>query len=208
MVTLTKNHFETDAYKQFYITEWNTTSFKSLLKKNENTSKSQLDILELLFDNLRKIQQCLPNVYHSDLTLRDQIINACESVPECEKALFRPAPTSEGVCADLRNAVRLKVNHEATSQFSNSNTFIDSHEYGNHWTDRQYGGQINRRDRGGQSSRIKGIEEDDNYSDTDQCLMEINDRELHNDTCENFTTELAGDINGHETITILYNQSL
>ncbi|KAI1003158.1 hypothetical protein K3495_g5047 [Podosphaera aphanis] len=40
MVTLTKNHFETEAYRQLYITEWKYTTFRSLLNDNENTSKS------------------------------------------------------------------------------------------------------------------------------------------------------------------------
>ncbi|KHJ31754.1 hypothetical protein EV44_g1953 [Erysiphe necator] len=38
--------------------------------------------------------------------------------------------------------------------------------------------------------------------------MEINNKEFDNDGYENFTTELTGDINGHEVTTILNNQSV
>ncbi|TQS34835.1 hypothetical protein Golomagni_04768 [Golovinomyces magnicellulatus] len=159
------------AYWQLYITEWKYTTFRSLLNDNENTSKSRLDILEMLFDKLRKIQRCLPKVYHSDLTLRDQLINACESIPECDKALFRPAPTSEGVCAELRNAIRLSSRHGTPTQFpfsteSQHDTCHVQNEQKEdriHYTDRQYGGQLNRRAKNENQRIFQGRKMD--YSD-------------------------------------------
>jgi hypothetical protein len=40
------------------------------------------------------------NMPFSGVTVRDQVISACRGVPECNLALYKPADTFEGVCAE------------------------------------------------------------------------------------------------------------
>ena len=105
--------------------------------------------------------------YHganSESILRDQLINACRGVDKCTVALFRPAKTFEGVCADLKNAVSShEVNKLAKSAFFTREREPDEgpeHMY----VDRTYarGGQpqqgrtYSRGGRGGYTGGFKG----------------------------------------------------
>ena len=39
--------------------------------------------------------------YQTEYSLRDQVISACRGVEECSLALYNPAATVKGVCAQL-----------------------------------------------------------------------------------------------------------
>jgi len=103
MIEMTKTHFETEERRQKYLTEWRGTTLPRIMAKYQD--KTQPECLELLFDTLRTTQRGLSSEYQNEHNLRDQVINACMGVPECRSALFRPAPTFEGVCAELRSAI-------------------------------------------------------------------------------------------------------
>ncbi|KAK4205935.1 hypothetical protein QBC37DRAFT_243184, partial [Rhypophila decipiens] len=112
MNALSEN-FETDEIKLSYLQEWQTMSYAKIVEKNPE--KTRLECLEMLFDELTKIQRALPPTYQSDYTLRDQLVQATRGTLECANAMFAPAGTFEGVRAQLRNSVRLYVDTHPTS---------------------------------------------------------------------------------------------
>jgi hypothetical protein len=167
MVRSIRNHFETDEMKQQYLTEWRETTLSRIIM--ENSSLSKLECLDKLLDKLRTIQRGLDPSYHSDTSLRDQTINACRGIPECNLALFNPAKTYEGVCAQLRSAIGTAIRSREAQQFTNATQHHDdwleppttSHQHDfhdQHWTDRTYGGRRNARGgvRGGGTQSARG----------------------------------------------------
>ncbi|KAF7926616.1 hypothetical protein EAE99_005811 [Botrytis elliptica] len=154
MITLTKTHFETEERRQKYLTEWRNTTFPQIIRKHPDKSLSEQ--LEKLFDTLRTLQYGLVDSYQSELMLRDQIINACRDVPECNPVLLRPATTYEGLCADLRNAIGQAERMRSTNTYiadSITNNLPGTEIY---WTDRTYGGRGSYRNRGQYRARSRG----------------------------------------------------
>jgi hypothetical protein len=72
----------------------------------------------MLFDQLQKIQRGLSAEYQREYSLRDQVISACRGVEEYSFALYKPANTFEGVCAELRSAVGTAVRARETQQYN------------------------------------------------------------------------------------------
>jgi hypothetical protein len=167
MLQLTKAHFETDENRQLYMSEWREATFQRVI--NSNPTKSRLECLQILFDKLQKVQRGLTESYQNDNSLRDQVISACRGIPECSLALYQPADTFEGVCAQLRSAVGTAVRTQEPQPqpqqfYTNSPTPA---QYNQNWTDRTYGGRgkDNYRGRGSynnfrgnsfQSNNLKG----------------------------------------------------
>lgn len=161
MMNLTREHFETEENRQFYVTEWRETTLRRIIDKNPTFSR--LECLEILFNKLQLIQRGLAETYQQDVSLRDQVIAACRDIPECELCLFKPAPTYEGVCNDLRSSIGTKIRTQEALQMTNypdtKNTFLnqshfeDNIEQSNqHWTDRTY----NSRNRGNNAAYNRG----------------------------------------------------
>jgi len=154
MITLTKAHFETEERRQKYLTEWCNTTFQQIIRKHPDKSLSEQ--LEKLFDTLRTLQYGLVDSYQSELMLRDQVINACRDVPECNLVLLRPATTYEGLCADLRNAIG------QAERMRSTNTYIADSMINNlpgteiYWTGRTNSGRGSYRNRGQYRARSRG----------------------------------------------------
>lgn len=126
MVEMTRLHFETEERRQKYLSEWReTTLLRTILK---NPGKSRLECLEIVLDKLRTTQRGLSTGYQFEHRLRDQALNACRGVTGCSLALFKPAATFEGLCADLRAAINTTIQIEENS----------THDQ--HLTDRTYEG--------------------------------------------------------------------
>ncbi|RKF75599.1 integrase and RNaseH domain-containing protein [Golovinomyces cichoracearum] len=115
----------------------------------KNPEKSRKECLKLLFDNLLNLQRGLSVVYQEGHSLRDQILNACQGIPECKMALMKPAPTYEGVCADLRSATSNEMQCRGFSQFLSHNKIYISDQQENkvNWTHRTYGGRGKSKDK-------------------------------------------------------------
>ncbi|WQF76847.1 hypothetical protein CDEST_01861 [Colletotrichum destructivum] len=123
--------FETHETQQLYLSEWRTTTLPRILQ--ENPGKNRLEALEILIERLVRIHQALPRAQReSPDLLRDQLLNACREVEECQLAIFAPAPTFEGVCGNLRAAVGTALQLKAR-QF-----VAEPHDQ--YWTDRRYNG--------------------------------------------------------------------
>jgi hypothetical protein len=140
MINLTRAHFETEENHQKYLSEWRETTL--LRTTSENPDKSKLECFELTVDKLQKVQRGLTKEYQYEHNLRDQVINACRGVEECNLALYKPSPTFEGICAELRSAIETAMrSHEAKSSFATQlEVDDDKYEYGQYWTDHTYGG--------------------------------------------------------------------
>ena len=103
IVNLIRSHFKTEENRQKYLSEWRKTTLTRMISKNPD--KSKLECLELMLNKLRTAQRGLTTQYQNENSLRDQVLNACRGIEECNLALFKPAPTFEGLCADLRAAI-------------------------------------------------------------------------------------------------------
>ncbi|TGO31513.1 hypothetical protein BHYA_0615g00020 [Botrytis hyacinthi] len=133
MIIRMKAHFETEERRQKYLTEWRNTTFPQVIRKYPDKTLSEQ--LEKLFETLRTLQYGLVDSYQSELMLRDQIINACREVPECNFVLLRPASTYEGLCADLRNAIGQAERMRTTNTYfadQMTNNLLGTEIY---WTD-------------------------------------------------------------------------
>ena len=145
MVHLTKAHFETDENRQLYLSEWRVTTLRKVIA--DNPDKNRLECLQILLDTLQKIQRGLSVVYQAEYSLREQVINACRGIAECNLALFNPADTYEGVCAQLRSSIGTAMRDRESQQqqfnaYPNDDTDNDNDsQYDHNWTDRTYGGQ-------------------------------------------------------------------
>ncbi|PVH90772.1 hypothetical protein DM02DRAFT_547142, partial [Periconia macrospinosa] len=157
MIYESRCHFETEENKQQYMSEWRETTFLRIIATNPGVSR--LDCLQRLFDQLQTIQRGLSESYQEDFSLRDQIISACRGVEECNLALFNPANTYEGVCAQLRSSVSTALRSREVQQFNAQlqPTSIDPADQHDHnWTDRTYGGRGRGYSRGYDQRRPRG----------------------------------------------------
>jgi hypothetical protein len=153
MVTKMKLHFQTDEKHQKYLTEWRTITFLTVIASNPDKDRRQC--LDILFDELRKLQRNLNDEYQGDRALRDQTVNACGMVPECNLATFKPAESFEAVCADLRASVSTALRTRDAHQYhaSHEGHGVDANYHDQNWTDRQYGGRGRSPYRNGSGSR-------------------------------------------------------
>ncbi|KAI0991399.1 hypothetical protein K3495_g16788, partial [Podosphaera aphanis] len=95
--------------------------------------KPKIDNFESLLKRLKKIQPGLDSSLRTEAALRDRILLACDDIQECELAILKPSPTLQGVCADLRNAIKTRTKI-VKRQFLQQQT--DGEQY---WTDRTFG---------------------------------------------------------------------
>src|SRR5438045_7918783 len=115
------------------LSKWNTITLQGTMRKNED--KDMAECFEILVKDLQKVQRGLAEGYRMEGNLRDQLINACREVQECSFACFKPAPTFEGLCAELRASIATAA-LVAKSQKSSFNNKPDDQFY----TDCQYHG--------------------------------------------------------------------
>ena len=140
MVDMTKVHFETEERRQKYLTEWRSMTLHRTMILNPD--KSQAECLEILFDSLRTTQRGLSIEYQHKHNLRDQVINACQGIPECRAALFRTSPTFEGICAELRSTIGQASREkelQTTTFYQDDQAIYEPQEQ--YWTDRTYQGR-------------------------------------------------------------------
>jgi hypothetical protein len=140
MTNMVKTRFETTEKRQLYMSEWNSLTLTKVIQEQSDKGKSKIQCLELLFSKLRTLQRALGAEYGTDTSVRDKLINACQGIEECNLALFQPALTFEGVCAQLQNAINT-VSKSANSTGPSSQYALDgsNNSHSQHWTDRVYG---------------------------------------------------------------------
>ena len=130
MIQMLKSHFQTDERRQNYLLEWEKKNF--FVTEMENPGKTKREVLELLFTRLQKLAQCLGDGYYNkDNVMRNKLLNACGDVPECNLAIFKPASSFEGLCADLRSSISTAMRTQQARQYNAEND-------DQFWTDRVY----------------------------------------------------------------------
>jgi hypothetical protein len=93
----TRHYFEGPEYRRGILGQWNSTTLKSVISKGENTGKSTLDCLQLLIKELRHLQHGLDPDLRTDKFLHNKLINACQELPACQYARFKPSDSLAGL---------------------------------------------------------------------------------------------------------------
>ena len=76
--------------------------------------KSNLEVLQALFDKLQLCQRALGKAYNSEQQLVDATLRAVGGVRELSLALTRPEKSFEALCATLRSTLRIAENARTT----------------------------------------------------------------------------------------------
>jgi hypothetical protein len=98
-------YFEGPKYKCRILAQWNSLTLKSVINKSKNTGKSTLDCLQLLIKELRHLQHGLDPDLRTDKFLHNKLINACQELPVCRYACYKPSDTLAGLINDLRSSI-------------------------------------------------------------------------------------------------------
>lgn len=138
-----RSQYETEQQQQQKdFTEWSTITLATVI--DENTNRSTEECLNLMTGKLRKLQSRLDPIYHTPKALRDRLINACRSIPECIFACYNPAPTIEGFCAQLQlsiaTAIEVSKRSSAHQIINQPSQFIGYENSEQYFTDRRYHG--------------------------------------------------------------------
>jgi hypothetical protein len=115
-------HFEGPEYKRNVISKWDSTTFQSIIDKNEG--KSTEDCLQLLIEQLTHLQHGLDPEYRTEKHLLNKLVNACQDVPACEYACCKPAETLSGFINDLQSSI-----HVHDKKKGSSTTFFTDRRY-------------------------------------------------------------------------------
>ena len=143
---LIKKYFEGDEYKRGIMSKWNSITLKSMIEKHQPEGKSVEECLQLLIKELRHLQHGLDMEFGSDKFLLNKLINACQEIPACQYACYKPADNLAGFINDLRSSIttyeKARVSHE------NTETFFTDRRYHRHDsqrpTDRFANGRYNK----------------------------------------------------------------
>ncbi|KHJ36285.1 hypothetical protein EV44_g3695 [Erysiphe necator] len=97
----TSQYFEGPEYKRKILTKWNGISLNSI--KDLNVDKTARGCLQILTKELRHLQHGLDHDLRTDKSLHNKLINACQKVPACQLACFKP--NSEGITKQIDNLI-------------------------------------------------------------------------------------------------------
>ena len=109
-----------------------------------NEGKSTLDCFKILIKDLRDMQHDLNSNFQNEQFMQNQLIIACEEVPACRFACYKPNPTLAEQITDLKNSI---TSYEKTHRSENYQ--MDTKNF---FTDRRYRGGNDRKFQFRQSS--------------------------------------------------------
>ena len=93
------NYFEGAEYKQSVLSKWNELTLKSVISKSEG--KPIEECLEKFIDELRHLQHGLDPELRTDSFIYNKLINACQNLPACQYACFKPADSLASLINDF-----------------------------------------------------------------------------------------------------------
>ena len=99
----TRDYFENDEYRRSQLQSFNSISLKQVIK--ENTDKPVKECLLLLVAKLRSLQNGLEPVWREDKILYQRLVTACQGVPACDFACFRPPGDLPGFINSLQSSI-------------------------------------------------------------------------------------------------------
>lgn len=121
----TRAYFEGEEFRRGALSRWNSVTFRSIMEKHPE--KAPEECLQLLVTELRHLQHSLEPTLRTDPFLHNKLILACQDVPACEYACYRPSETLAGLINDLRSSIITR-----SKQLASSNTTEQM------FTDRRY----------------------------------------------------------------------
>jgi len=127
-----KNYFEGKEHKRGLLSKWNSLTLKNVIEENQGKGKNTQECLQLLIQELRHLQHGLDKELQNDKFIHNKLIDACQEVPACTYACFKPADNLAGLISDLRSSI---ITYEKANR-SNMSAFF---------TDRKYRGQDRQR---------------------------------------------------------------
>jgi hypothetical protein len=118
----TRNYYEGPEFRREALSRWNTITLRGTMQKSPG--KATEDCLRDMVEELRRLQYSLDPDLRTDKILYNKLILACQDVPACEYACYRPAETLAGLINDLRSSILTRSKHGdlETSQFQLSET--------------------------------------------------------------------------------------
>ena len=98
-----RTYFEGSEHRKSVLSRWNMTTLKSIMEKSEG--KPMEECLQLLIKNFRHLQHGLNVELRTDKFINNKLINACQDVPACQYACFKPEDGLAGLINDLRSSI-------------------------------------------------------------------------------------------------------
>jgi hypothetical protein len=125
------SYFEGAEYKRSILNKWNNLTLKSVMGRAENDGKPMDECLQLLIKELRHLQHGLGPALRTDDFIHNKLVNACQEVPACQYACFKPSETLAGLINDLKSSIATyQKAHSTESSFPTESTTL--------FTDRRY----------------------------------------------------------------------
>ncbi len=107
-------HYDTETTRALYHSDWSSLTFVNLKRRPEMAGKSNLEVLQALFDKLQLCQRALGRDYNTEQQLVDATLRAVGGVRELSLALTRPEKSFEALCSTLRSTLRIAENARTT----------------------------------------------------------------------------------------------
>jgi hypothetical protein len=114
-----RNYFEGPEYRQYRLALWESLTIETVMKKPENNDKSTHECLRLLISELRSLQHGLDPELRTEKLLRNKLISACQTLPACQYACYKPAKNLSNLIEDFLSSITAweKANPQENNTF-------------------------------------------------------------------------------------------
>jgi len=205
-----KSYFEGNEYKRDILAKWNAITLNQVMtQKGLDTGQA----FQELIDKMWELQRGLAKDLQSDTTFYNKLLTACQDVPACKPACFRPAITLAGLISNIKSSIATYGNQRGetgsflTDRRYHSNRQSNHHNKGKRcfvcgkpgcWSTNHTKDERDQKIR----QYISDVEGDNNEGGSN----EGGGSESDNDQGEIFMTEF-GLINGYKAVEQLANNS-
>jgi hypothetical protein len=101
----TRNYFEGPEYEHYMLVQWNLMTLKRVMNKTENSGKTTSECLDLLLNELSHLRLGLHPDLRSEKVFLNKIVTACQGLPACRYACWKPSDTFAGLRNDLLSCI-------------------------------------------------------------------------------------------------------
>jgi hypothetical protein len=100
------------------------------MSKTENEEKSMNECLQLLIKELRHLQHDLESTLRTDDFIHNKLVNACQKIPACQYACFKPSDSLTELINDLKSSIATyQKAHSTEFSFPTESTFFTDRRY-------------------------------------------------------------------------------
>jgi hypothetical protein len=100
-----RNYFEGPEYRRRRHALWESLTIETVIKKPENSDKSTHECLRLLISELQSLQHGLDSELRTEKILRNKLISACQTLPACQYACYKPAENVSSLIKDFQSSI-------------------------------------------------------------------------------------------------------